>query len=253
MESLEREDRRSSVVDRLDDALISLDRVRDRPVLALVLGSVLMGLAVAGWWIGRADPSTPVEAGIPLATSSPPTSGPPITVASSVAVDTSADGGVGDSEVLLVRVAGAVVEPGLVALEAGDRINDAVDAAGGPMVGADLHQLNLAAPVFDGMQIRVPAEGEVAQYPAGTGTPDSDPASGGEPGTGPGQAGPVVIDVNRASVSELESLPGIGPSLGQAIVDWREANGPFASIDGLVAVPGIGPAKLAAMADLVRV
>ncbi|MCP4226734.1 MAG: ComEA family DNA-binding protein [Actinomycetia bacterium] len=244
--STDRDRGRSSLVDRLDDVLISFDQARRRPVLALILGLTMMVLAGAGWWLGRADPATPVEAGIPVATSSVPSSAPVTTAPAPISTGSGGNGEV-EPEPLLVHVAGAVINPGLVELEFGDRIDDAVTAAGGPSVNADLHQLNLAAPVSDGMQIRVPEQGEVAQHPAGFG--GSGPISDG----GGGEAGSVMVDVNRASISELESLPGIGPSLGQAIVDWREANGPFASVDALLSVPGIGPAKLAGLADQVSV
>ncbi len=253
MVSQEDQDRgfgRPSLVDRFDDALSSLERVRHQPVLGLFMGLTMIGLAGAGWWLGRADPSAPVEAGIPQATTSVPTTTNVVTVSTTLPMGPLATGEV-DAEPVLVHVAGAVIAPGLVELKVGDRIDDAVAAAGGPSANADIHQLNLAAPVSDGMQIRVPEWGEVAQHPAGLGGSSLGSGANSE-GAGGGE-GPVTVNVNRASVSELEALPGIGPALGQAIVDWREANGPFASVDGLLSVPGIGPAKLAGLADQITV
>jgi len=260
---------RSTLVDRLDDALINLDRVRQQPTLALALAAFLAVIAAGAWWVGRPAGVVPVEARIPLtppaalAQSTPPGAPPP---AEALVVgpesDTTgrgdgdgdgAEGPLDEPGLLLVHVAGAVAAPGIVELEAGSRIADAVEAAGGPSEGADLHQLNLAAPVADGMQIRVPLEGEVAQAPMGTvaagptGSGGSDAESGAGSGASGGPAGP--IDVNRASVAALEGLPGIGPSLAAAIVDWRETHGPFVVVDDLLDVPGIGPAKLATLAD----
>ena len=119
----------------------------------------------------------------------------------------------------------------------------AVTAAGGPTDEADLQRLNLAAPVVDGLQIRVPIEGEEVS-PVGVAAAMS--GSGREGGHGR-PAGP--LNVNSASEVELETLPGIGPSLAAAIVEWRTNNGPFLTIDGLLDVPGIGPAKFAGLID----
>ena len=212
----------SSLTNRLDEALVQLDRVRDRPLLSAALALTLCLVVVAGWGLGRSGSAPPVEAGIPLAT--------PVPVSSSTTL-------AGGNEVLLVHVAGAVVNPGIVELGPDARIVDAVNAAGGPLSAADVHQLNLAAPVVDGMQIRVPLVGEEVENPSGAVGPIVD-------------GGPKVVNINRASAGELEQLPGIGPALGAAIVEWREANGSFLTVDDLLSVPGIGPAKLAALADL---
>lgn len=196
--------------------------LRDRPMVSLALAVVAVMVAVGGWWLGRPDAEQPVEAGIPFV--SAVTSLPVTTVQS-------------DNEPLVVHVAGAVVDPGIVVLEPGARIVDAIDEAGGPTGEADLHRLNLAAPVSDGMQVRVPVPGEVV------------PANGVI--STPSDTGGGLIDLNQASASGLEALHGIGPALATAIVDWRTEHGAFASLDDLLAVPGIGPAKLASLADLV--
>jgi competence protein ComEA len=148
--------------------------------------------------------------------------------------------------VVVVHVAGAVVAPGVHTMGAGDRVSDAVAAAGGAVPEADLDGLNLAAPLADGQRVYVPRIGEV------------DPASvpnGPSPSGGPlGSAAPAgPVDVNRATADELEALPGVGPATAAAIVDDRDRNGPFASVDDLDRVSGIGPAKLAALRDLVTV
>jgi competence protein ComEA len=264
----------SPLVDRLDQVLVRLDRVRDRPGLSLALAVVVLTVIGAGWWLGRPASSRPIETLIPFASTTvvaqpgddglalgPVTGAPEVSSPGSEEGESAGSDGeeeppgrtgaaVSEPAEVMVHVAGAVRLPGLVRLPAGSRINDAVEAAGGPTDDADLHQLNLAAPVLDGMQIRVPVAGEIVAYPAGTVAPG---AASGSGTSGPGWGGsgdpPGLVDLNRASAEQLEALPGIGPALGQAIVEWREAHGPFRSVDDLASVPGIGPAKLAALAD----
>lgn len=258
----------SPLVDRLDLFLITIDRWRDRPVT--LAAGVALALAVSGlgWWLGRPAPPGPVDELIPRATTAPGNTGEPAAspsgpasgagsgpgVPSAHSGPEAGGGGPGpggvDGGTVLVHVAGAVAAPGLVEVPVGARIHDAVLAAGGAQDGADLHQLNLAAPVVDGMQIRVPFPGETVTHPAGS------VGSAGTTGPGSGETGSGLlapVDVNRASASELERLPGIGPALSQAIVEWRQEHGPFLTPDGLLAVPGIGPAKLAGLIDQVMV
>jgi competence protein ComEA len=147
-------------------------------------------------------------------------------------------GGAAPESPVLVHVAGSVVSPGVYVLEPGARVRDAVVAAGGPAPDADWNALNLAAVVADGTRVYLPAVGE--QVP--------ETVSGGA-GDGTQPVGP--IDVNRATVEQLETLPGVGPATATAIVTERERNGPFVDVDDLDRVPGIGPAKLAAVRDLV--
>ncbi|MCG7286601.1 ComEA family DNA-binding protein [Cellulomonas sp. ACRRI] len=148
-----------------------------------------------------------------------------------------------------VHVVGEVESPGVVAMPAGSRVADAVTAAGGALPGADLTALNLAAVVQDGAQIRVPAPGEEPLAADDTGGG----AGAGGGGAGGAGAGGGAVDVNAAGAAELQTLPGIGPVLAERIVAWREANGPFASVDALLDVSGIGPAVLGQIRDLVRV
>jgi competence protein ComEA len=134
---------------------------------------------------------------------------------------------------LVVDVAGAVRRPGLYHLPAGTRIADAVTAAGGATAKADLPLVNLAAPLADGEQVLVPARG----------------ATGAAAGGVPSPTAP--LDLNTASAEQLDALPGVGPATAQKIIDYRQAHGPFRSIDELEAVPGIGPSKLAQLKGLV--
>lgn len=142
-----------------------------------------------------------------------------------------------DSGPLIVHVSGAVGQPGLVRLSAGSRVDDAVLAAGGATEDADLASVNLARPLVDGEQIHIPVPGE--DPPQLAAPPPSEDGDGGDLGTG---AGP--IDLNTASAAQLEELPGVGPAIAQRILDHREKNGAFRSVDDLLEVSGIGPATL---------
>ncbi|MEU4362954.1 ComEA family DNA-binding protein [Promicromonospora sp. NPDC023987] len=146
---------------------------------------------------------------------------------------------------LLVHVVGQVAEPGLVTVPDGARVADALRAAGGATGKADLTVVNLARAVVDGEQLYVPRPGEPVPGPA--------PGTGDAPDTGTGSAAGGTVDINAADASALEELPGVGPSIAQAIVEWRETNGPFASVDELEDVPGIGPATLDEIRESARV
>jgi competence protein ComEA len=140
----------------------------------------------------------------------------------------------------VVHVVGAVHAPGVVELGPHARVVDAIDAAGGATDDADLQRLNLAALVTDGQRIAVPRLGE----------PDPAPAVGDTVAGGGTPSGP--IDVNTASAAQLETLPGIGPTLAAAIIAERE-KGPFKSVDDLGRVRGIGDARLEQLRELVTV
>ena len=143
---------------------------------------------------------------------------------------------------VFAHAAGAVRHPGLYELAAGERVADLLAAAGGPLPAADLDRINLAAPVADGTQVIVPRRGEPTPTPSvPTGGP-SDPA-----------APAALVNINLAGPEELETLPGVGPSTAAAIIEYREASGPFTSVEQLIDVTGIGEAKLAALIDLVTV
>jgi competence protein ComEA len=144
---------------------------------------------------------------------------------------------------LVVHVSGAVADPGLVTVPDGARVGEALSAAGGPTADAEVDRLNLAQPLSDGERVHVPREGEADPPGASTG--------GGENGAGADPQGRV--DLNRATAQELETLPGIGPARAQAIVEHREAHGPFGEPGDLRAVSGIGEATFQRLADLVGV
>ncbi|MFE6255278.1 ComEA family DNA-binding protein [Agromyces sp. NPDC057865] len=145
---------------------------------------------------------------------------------------------------LLVHVLGAVAAPGLVELAPGARVVDAVAAAGGFTPEADPAAVNLARPVVDGEQLVVLAVGEAP--PAGSSTGAVGAAGGSGAAVGDGK-----VHLNTADVAALDTLPRIGPALAQRIIDWREANGPFTSVDQLLDVAGIGDAVFSGLADRV--
>ncbi len=158
---------------------------------------------------------------------------------------------------VVVSVVGLVHKPGLVTLTPGARIADALTAAGGALDGADLIGLNMARRVADGEQIIVgivsapgqpAAMGSSVSSVSTTATSTDAPSSGGKP-TAPNGS----VNLNTATVEELDGLPGIGPVTAAAIVAWRDANGRFTSVDQLGDVDGIGPARLEKLRALVRV
>lgn len=141
------------------------------------------------------------------------------------------------ADTVVVHVIGRVRRPGVVTLPFGSRVADAVEAAGGLRPGAGSGDLNLARVLVDGEQVIVGRQPS-ASAPAASGAPA--PADG-------------LVDLNTATATELEALPGVGPVLAGRIVAWREANGPFASVEILGEVAGIGDALLAQLRPLVRV
>lgn len=154
---------------------------------------------------------------------------------------------------VVVSVVGLVHTPGLVTLTPGARIADALAAAGGALDGADVLGLNMARRVTDGEQIVVGIEA-IAGQPAEMGSSivsdvpgvPADPDQKGSTPTG-------LVDLNAATVEDLDTLPGIGPVTAEAIISWRDANGRFDSVEQLGDVDGIGPARLDKLRDLVRV
>jgi competence protein ComEA len=162
-----------------------------------------------------------------------PTSQPSVAPASPTSA-TDASPSVTEAAMLTVHVSGEVAFAGLVRVFGDARVADAVAAAGGVTVDADLERINLAAPVSDGQQIIVPTVG------GDSAAPISGPIEG-------------LVRLNGADATALEGLPGVGPVLAAKIVAHREQFGPFETVEDLLGVPGIGEQKLAALRDLVMV
>jgi competence protein ComEA len=137
-----------------------------------------------------------------------------------------------------VHVAGAVREPGVYRMRPSARVDDAVGRAGGATRRADLSQVNLAAKVEDGRQVLVPERPRAA-------APGAAPAAPTQPG--------IPLNLNTATLEQLDELDGIGPATAQSILDYREENGGFGSVEELGQVPGIGDVRLASLREQVRV
>jgi competence protein ComEA len=193
-----------------------------RPQLALcALAAVvvlLLGARQLGRGVDASEPRAPVPTPVPLRVEA------------------------AEDERVVVHVAGAVRRPGIYRLLGSSRVDDAVRLAGGATRRADLAGLNLAAKVEDGRQIlvpkRVPASASVAAPPASA-------TAAGAP-TQP-------VNLNTATLEQLDVLPGVGPATAQRILDFREANGGFGSVEDLSNVPGIGDVRMASLRELVRV
>lgn len=192
-----------------------------------------------------------------------PAPAPPLAVVATDTVDTDGTVDAGDAvdpvpsgeAELVVSVVGLVTRPGLVRLQPGSRVADALAAAGGAVDGADLLALNMAARVADGDQIVVGVVPPEAAPPVSSTTSEigaSTDGSGVPAGVGGSTPGRTV-DLNAATVAELDALPGVGPVTAASIVSWRETNGRFATVDQLAEVDGIGPGRLAKIRDLVHV
>jgi competence protein ComEA len=202
----------------------------------LWLGIVLciaLGVSTLGWsWLGPSAPETgaeqtleepidaPLEADLPRAADTAAAATAPSTV--------------------IVYISGAVRAPDVYELPSEARVKDLVLAAGGPTADADTARINLAERLKDSEHIHMPRQGELAA---------SDDAA--EDPAGTAQGGP--LDLNTASASDLEGLPGIGAALAERIVEFRTSNGPLKSVEDLRNVKGIGPALFTKIAPLVTV
>lgn len=213
-------------------------------VAALAL-MVAAALALTCWWVVRSDPvveAAPAAAAGPEAAPSPlvPTTPEAFGAAPTGAVGAEASGEAsGEAATVTVDVTGKVRRPGIAVLEAGSRVVDALEAAGGARPGVDLAGLNLARVLVDGEQVVVGVAAVAAPAPAA--------APGAVPG--PEAGAPVaLVSLNTATQAELEALPEVGPVTAQAILAWREEHGGFTSVQELLEVDGIGDATLAQIA-----
>ncbi|MGA1365264.1 MAG: helix-hairpin-helix domain-containing protein [Ilumatobacteraceae bacterium] len=223
-----------------------------------MIGSVLSVafVGVAGWWLVQTPPPPP-EASLSFAST---------TVATSATIITSAPIVNATPPIITVHVAGSVKNPGVYRLIYGSRINDGIVAAGGATSAANLDVIDLATVLNEGEQIYVPKRGEKPhtttdrpQLGGGGGAAGGLNGVGGATGGATGVGGatssavPQLININLASVVELEQLPGVGPATAKAIVSYREKNGAFLKVEDLLKVRGIGPAMLSEILPRARV
>ncbi len=237
---------------------LNSDRIKWFGVSRLI-GSVVsvVFVGVAGWWLVRVPPPPP-EVNLSFASTT-------VAASSPAANDGGANIGgatVATPQTITVHVAGAVNNPGVYRLRYGSRINDAVVAAGGATTTANLDAINLATVLNEGEQIYVPKRGEkphtITGRPQVGGGATGGASNGGAGGVNGGASGVnggalSTININLASVVELEQLPGVGPATAKAIVAYREKNGAFQRVEDLLKVRGIGPAKLSEILPRARV
>lgn len=201
-----------------------------------VVGVVLTAAAVVTvWWVLAGRPS---EHAVPVTVETPASASPGPDVSASPGAAGEVEGA--EAGPLVVDVAGKVRRPGIVELPPGSRVVDAIEAAGGVRGRPDTTSLNLARKLVDGEQVLVGVEAPAVP---------SAPAPGGGDGAAPVPG--AVIDLNTATIEQLDTLPGVGPVTAQAILSWREEHGSFTSVDDLLDVKGIGEATLAELRDLV--
>lgn len=206
------------------------------PVLVGICAVIVIGVAIAGYSLLGGLSSDSFSFGVGEDGATVEVEGLELTDAAEAE-----DAGGQVAPTIAVHVSGAVAAPGVYELEEGARVADAVELAGGFLEGAAENALNLARVLNDGEQVVVPtAEEHAAQQSAAE-------ASGGAAGVG------GKVNINTASVEQLDTLPGVGESTAQKIIADREANGPFSSPEDLKRVSGIGDKKYAELADLITV
>jgi competence protein ComEA len=225
---------------RLEDSARPRRRLTSRH-LAVMAALTLLAVVVSVGWLLRAK-------AMPMAVAvSPDTASVPSPTASvSLSAAASATPSASATPTILVHVIGAVVKPGVVRLPEGARVEDALAAAGGLRGDADPAELNLAAVVSDGTQIiigtKASPRGEVREGSTSSGSVSTGTATVG-----------AIIDLNTATLTQLDTIPGIGPVTAQAILDYRTKHGKFTKIEELQEVDGIGTKTYAQIAPHVRV
>jgi len=205
------------------------------PHLAVLAVVVAVGVSFTAWWVVRdqAEPVSPVGPHQP-ASAEPLVAATSAAEAGAASLEDAEDG----TGTVTVDVTGKVRRPGIVVLDTGARVVDALEAAGGQRAGVDLSSINLARVLVDGEQIVVGAPRPAAPAPTGS--------------TAPG-APPALVNINTATQAELESLPDIGPVTAMAILAWRDEHGGFTSVDELLEVDGIGDVTLDKLTPYVTV
>jgi len=221
--------------------------------LSRLVGSILslIAVALAGWWLLRVPPPPP-EDSIPIA-STATTLSFAVSSPQKIELDEKLDREL-DAELateLTVHIAGAVKTPGVYQLHIGARINDGVVAAGGATAQADLDSVNLAMLLSEGEQIYIPKRNDKPhiivqpRFTSSNNLNSSNSATNNEL--------QISININTATAIELEQLAGVGPSTAKAIIEFRQKNGGFKTVEDLLNVRGIGPAKLSEILPQARV
>ena len=232
---------------------LRLDPGRPGAVALVLVAVVAAVVAAVGVWTSRPQ-AEPVR-GLPaVAVDGVPSAEANGSDGAATGAGPTATVGVAAAKELVVSVAGRVAHPGVVRVPDGARVADALAAAGGARPGVDLSGLNLARRLVDGEQIAVgvpPAPDAAGQLPSGA---PGGAGAAGSAGAGPAGAGPTAkINLNTSSVTQLDTLPGVGPVTAQHIVEWRSRNGRFVRVDQLREIDGIGERRFQQLRDLVTV
>lgn len=224
----------------------SVRRRFTRVHLSVVVGILLVALVGAGWALLRARPVALATVTASPAAGSPAPATPPGSLSSPQPSSSPSS-----VPKIVVHVLGAVRKPGVVSVADGARVKDAIKACGGLTDTADAAELNLAQVLADGQQIvigtRDEPEGEVRDQQSGPGSTSSTGSGGSTAAPG------SVVNLNTATVAQLDELPGVGPVTAGKIIAWREANQKFSRVEELQEVDGIGPKTYADLAPLVKV
>lgn len=219
----------------------AIERIRWRLEPGAIRAIAVMLVVVVGvvaWLVSRGGPTqTPTPARIAASGSVAPTA---LAGASGESTPTS-------SALIVVDVVGPVRHPGIVSLPVGSRVADAIAAAGGLRPGREGVRagLNLARVLQDGEQV----DASAGSPPAAASTSGSGSSTGSNPTAGAGGK----LDLNTATLEQLDQLPRIGPVTAEKILDFRQEHGGFRTVDQLLEVPGIGDRTLEQLAPLVRV
>lgn len=219
--------------------------LKQKVLLYVLAGLVVLGVGVWGLFSGEGGAEAGERLVVDLSSQSP--EGPS-------GEGSSGPGGIGgatttETPSIYVQVAGAVRNPGVYRMDADARVFQALREAGGVLPEGDEHALPLAASLSDGVKVLVPREGEGDQ----TAVQEGDTGAGGliAPQLG-GESGPQQVSLNRATMPELQTLPGVGPKTAEKIIAYREDNGGFASVEELQDIPGIGPVTMSRLRELIN-
>jgi competence protein ComEA len=252
-------------------------------VLAImVMVALVVGITGLRAWQAASAPGITLREQMPHSVTLPPPTQPPVAPAlhpapQSPPADISASPAITSANELVVHVVGAVHRPGVYHLRSGARWDDALHAAGGPTLQANTNAINLAARLVDGTQLYVPTHTEhpedhaLITGPSAVSSAETTAAavtgkgkSAGKQGSSSRQSGSgrsnkltsleqEQIDLNSATSAELQRIPGIGPSLAERLIAYRQQNGGFHSIDDLLQVSGIGQKKYEKMKGFVKI
>jgi len=167
--------------------------------------------------------------------------------------NTNDEGREDDEDIIIVHITGGINKPGIVKLKENSRIEDAIKAAGGLTEDSDISNVNLAYMLEDGIKIRIPLIDDLNDSNNNDGYITEDSGKGVVIEDNLNNSSTLIVNINKASQTELETLPGIGPSIATKIIQYREKNGRFSKKEDIKNVTGIGNSKYANIKDFIVV